>query len=335
LGCMRGCIRGSPVLESAMPSDTKQATSTTATTCGGDEGTGGRARRSSTIASSKATQALIQQAAVGSTDRDATGLRRSGRKKTPAIVVNVGRAPKRPTSSSARPMPTKAPRRSSKRRCRTSFQSGLERHPHQVCTRSYGGFTTNDDGGRRSVTCFVEPGFKMIGPTSLSWLRPRRTKSVWEQIVLNAEMSRQRSEGDQMRAVCNQEQQTTLVIEPKTNAKSTVESKSVANPKNVNVTELATSHDSEEIAESCVGLPAWIPPSTTHASFVLANPFNFPIKSNPLGPFAETLKALAAGPFPPTSARMMNNIGISQLQASMPLAMPVVRKPAISIDLTV
>ena len=94
------------------------------------------------------------------------------------------------------------------------------------------------------MTCFVEPGFKMIGPTSLSWLRPRRTKSVWEQIVLNAAMSRQRSEGDQMRAVCNQEKQTTLVIEPKTNAKSPVESKSVANPDNVNVTELATSHDS-------------------------------------------------------------------------------------------
>ena len=157
-----------------------------------------RSRRSSTAASSKATDDLqaqrkaVAQSALKRVTRAASKRpRRSctapGYKRNEAVVPKP-RAP-------AKRVPK------SKRRARSSFPAGLEKFPHILCTNHYPGHTRNDDGGASCANVGGVP--KQLGdawstkvdeledPTGLAWLRPRRTFSLWDYLA------------EEQRAACN------------------------------------------------------------------------------------------------------------------------------------
>eukprot|EP01047_Picozoa_sp_COSAG01_P065016 COSAG01_NODE_8704_length_2691_cov_1.604552_1_plen_381_part_00 len=172
----------------------------------------GRSRRSSTVASSKATEALRrqrdqeeeQQLVVSSSifvegrkgKAEATKQHDGGPATAPVAKKkrrrNRGQGWSRPAKRGVttrryvilRKPRTSRPRRSNKKRARCTFAAGLERFPNQPCTSSYGGFLDGEDSVCSSeATDMAAVKGRICG--KLAWLRPRHTTSIWERIARN------------------------------------------------------------------------------------------------------------------------------------------------------
>jgi hypothetical protein len=158
----------------------------------------GRSKRSSTIASSKATEGLLKQRAVEplilQNDPDAQA--NSGDCSNASTVPAKSKRRRRRSQGWSRPAqrrsaparshaltrkPRTSKRRSNKKRARCTFPGGLETFPHQPCTSAYGGFTDGEVLGVLEETP-IEDDFGR-SPGKLAWLRPRRTMSIWEELV--------------------------------------------------------------------------------------------------------------------------------------------------------
>jgi hypothetical protein len=169
----------------------------------------GRSRRNSTVASSKATEALQRQRDEGVellSSSDAVELQNGDAKARKKHGEGTGKAaPKRKKRRRnrgqgwSRPAKrgvttaryvilrkprTSRPRRSSKKRARCTFAAGLETFPNQPCTSSYGGFLDGEDldCSREAISLSAVEG-RTCG--KLAWLRPRCTSSIWERIARN------------------------------------------------------------------------------------------------------------------------------------------------------
>jgi hypothetical protein len=155
-----------------------------------------RARRGSTIASSKATASLQNQRKCFDTQiiSGTKGLMRSTTQRPRRSCATRGPKKKLPTVVPRRPPVKRLPK--PKRRARCSFPAGLERFGYGSCTGEYQGFTHADDSGASSVSTSTPIGCDGPPPGIVSrnvdnikghpWLRPRRMHSIWEALAIQS-----------------------------------------------------------------------------------------------------------------------------------------------------
>ena len=147
-----------------------------------------RARRGSTIASSKATVSLQKQRKFVDV-QIVTGRTRAATQKPRRSCAARRSSPKVPRRPPVKRMPKP------KKRARCSFPAGLERFGYGPCTNTYQGFTHADDNGASiaasscdgpHVLVIESPGAESVATAGLPWLRPRRTNSIWDALALQA-----------------------------------------------------------------------------------------------------------------------------------------------------